>query len=120
MAKSLCPGVVFRRSDVNEHSALLESVNPVLQQIREYVLFQTGWPIGNLSQDSAVENIDSAIYQSRALIFAFLNESSYPIVLVYLNSSITRRVWNGSDRHAHYSAMLAMKFQKLAEVEFQE
>ncbi len=47
LAKRLRTGVVFRRADVDEHSALLESVNAALQQIGEYIFLKAGWAVWN-------------------------------------------------------------------------
>src|SRR5208282_1165623 len=110
------PCIVFRRTDIDKHSALLKRVNSPLQNNREHVLFEARRTFGNVLEDGVAENVHPSVDETGAMSTGFFGESYYAACGINPHHSVTPRICDRHNRHTRQSVALLMEPEQLVEI----
>src|SRR5271155_2159869 len=105
LSQGLSSGVVLRRTNVYEHTVLLEGIHSAFERDGKYVPFQTGGSLRNTFQDRSIKYVHAAVYKARCRITALLTKPNHSILRVELNAPVSRRIRHFANRHTNQTAM---------------
>ena len=99
IAKPLRPHVVFRRTYVDKHPALLKHVNSPIKITGKYISFEASRTLGNVLKNGSVEDVHPSIDKTRSMGTGFLRESHYAARGINTHRSVAHLICNRT-RHA--------------------
>src|ERR1700722_661885 len=117
LSESLSSCVVLWRTNVYEHTVLLESIDPNFERAGKYVPFQTSRSLRNTFQHRAIKYVHAAVYQARSRIAAFLTKANHSILSAELNAPVSRRIRDSASCHTNQTTMCTMKPHELRKVD---
>ena len=120
LAKGLSSCVVFGRPDVDEYAALLDPINSLSKQTREYVFLKARRLVRNMLENGAVKNVDAAVYDPGDLGAGLFFKCNDAILSIETNRAVSRCIRNSAHRHGHKRAMVTMKPNQIAEIRFKK
>src|SRR5271170_5374132 len=116
----LCAGIFFRCSDIDKSALLLERINSVTKQYREYVPLEAGRTFWNEVEYASVENVNPAVYGPRLFTPSFLREPIDTACGIGPYSSKPACIAGFQDCHAGYSAALEVEPNQARQIDLQE
>jgi len=120
LSEGLSSRIVLRRTNVYEHTVLLEGIDSTFERAGKYVFFQASWSLRNSFQDRSIKYVHAAVYKAWCRITAFLTKANHSILRAELNATVPRGIWHSSNRHTNQTAMYMMKTDELGKVDFQK